>query len=366
MQSESKRPALSGAGRPAPVEPRLAVIGLGLVGGSILRGAVAHGLAADVRGWDGSPAALGAARAAGFGEFLAPTLEAACRGATLAAVAVPVREIPALVDRVRRLLAPTGGVVTDTGSTKQWVVAEVDRLAAAGGRADGEGARPRGPDRLAPYVAGHPIAGSERSGFGASRDDLFQGQSWVLVIPEAGPAPEVDPGPGAGPAPEVGFAALERVSAFVRGLGAEPLVTTAFEHDRALAVTSHLPYVLAASLAALAEATVGPEDRVTAAAGGAADGREGAASAVARVAPFVAGGFRDFTRLALQDPAMGSDMLATNAEEIERALAGLVEATRRFLDAAAGRGARPGLCSSAALRRARAFRGELGRLKRWR
>lgn len=277
----------------------------------MLRGAVERRLAVRVQGWDRRAEVRAAAAESGYGAFIAPTLEAACRGATLAVVAVPVRAIPPLVDRVRRLLGPEG-VVTDTGSTKRWVLAEVARLA----RTDSGG--------LAPFVGGHPVAGVERSGFAASSGDLFDGRPWVLAEPEGDQA-------------AAAAAALDRVSAFVRGLGATAIVVSAARHDRALAVTSHLPYLLAAALASLAESRLG--------------GPAGTAS-------FAAGGFRDATRLALQDPEMGLDMLWSNADEVGRALADLVEVARRHLSSPADERA-------AALERARAFRAELGRLKRW-
>ncbi len=303
-----------------PPEQRLAIIGLGLIGGSVLRGTVARGLAAEARAWDVSPEAMAAAREAGYTAHLAPSLEEACRGATLAVVAVPVRDIPTLVDFARRRVRRDGGVVTDTGSAKVWISGEVARLA-------GEKTAPS----PAPYVGGHPIAGTEHGGFGSSQADLFDGQPWVIV----GVAGE----------------AVARVAAFARGLGAEPVFCPAADHDRALALTSHLPYLLAASLAVLAGERLGPPERV---------------------ASLAAGGFRDATRLALQDPKMGLDFLAANAGEIAGALEALTTAAGRLLGdarrpSAGSRGAAPSPSAdpAAVLERAAAYRRELGRLKRW-
>ena len=304
---------------------RLAILGLGLIGGSVLRAALDRRLAAEVKGWDDSPAVLEAAREAGFGRHVAQTLEEACAGATMCVVAVPARAVPTLVDRARRAMPP-GGVVTDTAGTKGWIAGEVRRLAQLP-----PGPRDRG--ALPPFVGGHPITGSERGGFAASRADLFDGQPWIIV-PEtsrtaAGP---VDPAGLEDPVGAVGPAA--RVETLVRGLGARPTRASAETHDRILALTSHLPYLLAVALAESA-------------------GKE--RDTVAALAPFVAGGFRDSTRLALQDPVMGLDMLTTNAAELTRALAEVTAAAGAAIaDRPADR-----------LRRAREFRAELGRLKQW-
>jgi len=301
-------------------EAKLAILGLGLIGGSILRAALDRMLVAEVQGWDDSPAALEAAREAGFGPRLTRTLEDACAGATMCVVAVPARAVPTLVDRARRVMPP-GGVVTDTAGTKGWIAGEVRRLGRF--RAD----RRDGQD-LPPFVGGHPITGSERGGFAASSADLFDGQPWIVV-------PEVSPvGPDGAADPDDAADPVARVETLVRGLGARPTRASAETHDRILALTSHLPYLLAVALAESAWKEQG---------------------AVAVLSPFVAGGFRDSTRLALQDPVMGLDMLTTNAVELTRALAEVTAAARATI------ADRP----SDRLRRAREFRAELGRLKQW-
>jgi len=304
---------------------RLAILGLGLIGGSVLRAALDRRLASEVKGWDDSPAVLEAAREAGFGRHVAPTLEEACAGATMCLVAVPARAVPTLVDRARRAMPP-GGVVTDTAGTKGWIAGEVRRLAQLP-------PGPRDGQDLPPFVGGHPLTGSERGGFAASKAALFDGQPWIIV-PEASRTPA---GPEDLAGPEDPAAAVDpaaRVETLVRGLGARPARASAETHDRTLALTSHLPYLLAVALAESAG-----KDRDT----------------VAALAPFVAGGFRDSTRLALQDPVMGLDMLTTNAAELTRALAEVTAAARAAIaDRPADR-----------LRRAREFRAELGRLKQW-
>ena len=181
---------------------------------------------------------------------------------------------------------------------------------------------------LPPFVGGHPITGSERGGFAASSAELFDGQPWIIV-------PEVSPvGPDGAADPDDAADPVARVETLVRGLGARPTRASAETHDRILALTSHLPYLLAVALAESAWKEQG---------------------AVAVLSPFVAGGFRDSTRLALQDPVMGLDMLTTNAVELTRALAEVTAAARATI------ADRP----SDRLRRAREFRAELGRLKQW-
>lgn len=294
------------AARDPTGDGKLAVLGLGLIGGSVLRGAVAQGLAGEISGWDVSPAILDQVREAGLERHIAPTLEEACEGALTCVVAVPVRSVPALVDRARRLMPPDA-VVTDTGSTKGWIAAEVERLGQT---------TPR-PRTLAAFIGGHPVAGSEKDGFTASRADLFRDQPWLLTSAGAGAPAEA------------------RARRLVLGLGARPVLVSAEEHDRVLALTSHLPYVLAVALTEVAQET-------------------GGATATA-LAPFVAGGFRDATRLALQDPSMSLDMTATNATELGKVLAKVASAAAGLVSDGVG----------PRLGRARAFRADLGRFKRW-
>ncbi|RJQ06863.1 MAG: prephenate dehydrogenase/arogenate dehydrogenase family protein, partial [Bacillota bacterium] len=218
------------------------------------------------------------------------------------------------------------------GSTKRWITDEVSRLGASR-----EG---RSPAARRPFVGGHPIAGVEKSGFESSRPDLFEGQPWVLTIPRPH-------GLGTGDAGGAAGEAAVRVSALAAGLGARPMVMSPEEHDRLLAVTSHLPYLLSLLVVHLGARAAGSQPAL---------------------ADFVAGGYRDATRLALQDPAMGTDILATNASELEPALRGLAaladDLLQRLSDTnpAAGGDSAHILAFAA---EARALRLELGRLKRW-
>lgn len=335
MGKVAGRPESQAGGR---LEGKLGVIGLGQMGGSILLASVERGLAREVSVWDSSASALEGVRAAGLGRFLAGSFEEAVSGASLVFVATPVRSIPALVDAARRLVAP-GGVVTDTGSTKTWILQTVEKLWREGprksGREGGEGVAGSVAPAIPPgaFVGGHPVAGSEGSGFGAARADSFKGHPWLVVAEDAAQAASL----GASGLGGVGLgAAAGRVAGFVRALGAEPVFVTAEAHDRFLALTSHLPYLLAAGLADLGSRL--------------SDGD------VDSLAPFAAGGFRDATRLALQDPRMGADLLATNVAAVAGALDELRHAAARLLGE---------LPDAASLERAGRFRASLGRVKKW-
>jgi prephenate dehydrogenase len=316
---------------------KLAVIGLGLIGGSVLRVAAAmrpgRGSVREIAGWDPSPEATAAARRAGYGRFLAPSLAEACRDADLVVVATPVRTIPGVVQDAAKHASP-GVVVTDTGSTKAWILEEVARLAPG-----------------VTFVGGHPIAGADRSGFAASSAGLFTGAPWLIVPPAmvgGGPAAAASGAAAPGgdlPGTSDPSAPVNLVESFVRTLGARPITVSADEHDHWLAVTSHLPYLLATGLATLAM-------------------RRAGATGAAGVEPFTAGGFRDSTRLVLQGPEMGVHILSTNLEHIRPALKELVEEVRGLMARLETGPSRPVPCVTD-LAEARDFRTELGRLKRW-
>jgi prephenate dehydrogenase len=225
---------------------RAAVIGTGLIGGSVaaaLREAGWH-----VTGSDADPTVQQRARALGRIDAVGEDPDA-----ELTVVAVPVGSVPAAA---RRALE-RGGVVTDVGSVKAPVVAEV--------------AHPR-------FVGGHPMAGSEALGVDGSRPDLFEGASWVLT-----PVTDTDP------------AALTLVHQVVRSLGAEVITLSPEDHDRLVATVSHVPHLTAATLMGVA----------------AAQAEEHAA--LLRMA---AGGFRDMTRIAAGDPGIWIDICRDNREAI--------------------------------------------------
>jgi prephenate dehydrogenase len=240
---------------------RLALLGLGLIGGSIARAVRPRGW--RVAAWTPSGAGPRGALAAGVVDVVATSVEAAVVDADLVVLAGPASACLELLDQLggpaRSALGP-GAVVTDVASTKLLLE----------GRARELGLR---------FVGGHPMAGRESSGFEASDGGLFVGRPWVVVAP---------PGDPEGAA---------RVEALALACGARPVRLEAAEHDVAVAAISHAPLVLAAAL-------------VEAVAGGPAE-TESADWPVA--ASLAASGWASATRLALGDPAMGAAIARTNA-----------------------------------------------------
>jgi prephenate dehydrogenase len=240
-----------------PVE-RLAIIGTGLIGASV--GLAAKGVGSrEVVGFDADPASAALARERGAIDRVAASVEEAVGAADLAVVAVPVTQLAAQV--AAALEAPGDAVVTDVGSTKGGV--EVHRS-------------PR-------FVGGHPVCGSHSSGPEHATADLFRGATWFLT-----PRAETEP------------AAYKRVHAFVGELGAIPLAIDADAHDRLVALTSHLPHVLANVLVNQAGATN-------------VEGHEPLASA--------GGSLRDMTRVAGANPRVWVDIFLENADAVRESLA---------------------------------------------
>jgi 3-phosphoshikimate 1-carboxyvinyltransferase len=238
----------------------LAVIGLGLIGGSLALALREAGEVRRVLGYDQNPEAV--ARALALGVIDAPLVDArsAVQLADLVVLAVPTVAAAALMVELAgaRGAGDTGAVLSDVASVKGNIE---QALCAAFGA-------------VPPYVVlGHPIAGSERSGVSAARADLFRAHRCILT-----PAPAVDP------------AALAQVQAMWQAAGTEVSCMSVAEHDRVLAATSHLPHVLAYCLV----------DTLA---------RSQASEAIFR---YAAGGFRDFTRIASSDPLMWRDVALGN------------------------------------------------------
>jgi prephenate dehydrogenase len=233
---------------------RIAIVGLGQIGGSI-------GLALAGRGWrrvgfDRDAATLDAAEAAAAIDERAAGIAGACAGADLALIAVPVDALPrAIADAAASL--PPGAALLDTGSARGPLTPALAAAAELGIAA----------------VGGHPLAGSEGRGLAAARADLFRGAGFALM-PAAVRVPEI-------------------IEALVHDIGARPGITDPLAHDRALARTSHLPYLLSCALL-----------------------DEGAAAAASGLS---GPGFRDMTRLAGSDPQMAGAYCRANASEIRAA-----------------------------------------------
>lgn len=266
---------------------RASIIGTGLIGGSI--GVGLRSLGWHVTGTDADPAA--ANRALALGAIDAIGLDPV---ADITFVASPVRTIAA---EVRRALAETTGAVTDVGSVKASIVAEVHD--------------PR-------FVGGHPMAGSEQLGVEGSDPEMFQGAVWVLT-----PVAHTDPDR---------FAAVD---AAVRSLGAEVVALPPERHDALVAVVSHVPHLTAAALM------------------GIADERAEEHAALLRLA---AGGFRDMTRIAAGTPTIWPDICGENQAAIVEVIDELTAELSRLRALVAGED-RAGLL--AVLERAQAARRNL-------
>lgn len=246
---------------------RVALLGFGLIGGSIARALRASGAGWSVAAWTPTRSGPRAALADGTIDAASATVEEAVDGADLVVLAAPPLACLDLLGRLggslRDRLAD-GAVVTDVASTKGRLL----------DLAVGSGLR---------FVGGHPMAGRETSGWEASTEDLFAGRPWVIV-----------------PADLRDVAARERIESLARACRAEPVLMTAAEHDAAVAAVSHLPLVVAA---ALVEAVAGSADGPT---------RPDWPSAAA----LAASGWQSATRLARGDAEMGAGILATNAPAI--------------------------------------------------
>jgi len=237
---------------------RLAVIGVGLIGGSFALGLKKAGAVAHVVGVGRNPANLKVAMERGIIDATAPDPGAAARGADLVLVATPVAQFPA----VFASLAESSALITDGGSTKRDVIA-------AARKALGK--------RIAQFVPAHPIAGAENSGAAAASAELFRDKRVVLT-----------------PLPENRRAAVEQVEAAWKACGARVSRMDAEEHDAVLAMVSHLPHVLAYAL------VHGVAKRNNA----------------DQLFSFAAGGFRDFTRIASSHPEMWRDICLANRDRL--------------------------------------------------
>jgi cyclohexadieny/prephenate dehydrogenase len=255
-----------------PLFRRLTLVGLGLIGSSVARIAMDRGdLAAEVVAHDVSPAVLERVRALGIAHRTEADAGAAVAGADGVMLCAPVGAYAGLAAAIAPHLAP-GAVLTDVGSTKQSVIRDVAPLVPAGVH----------------FVPGHPLAGTEYSGPDAGFTTLFQGR-WVLLTPPEGTDP----------------AACERVAEMWRLCGASVETMDAAHHDRALAIVSHLPHLLAFTICGTAD-DLEEESR-----------RE--------VLQFAASGFRDFTRIAASDPVMWRDIFLNNREALLEMLARFTE-----------------------------------------
>ena len=246
-----------------PLFREMAVVGLGLIGGSLALAARKAGLVGRVVGLDTNAAHRETALASRMVDRVDGEVHGNLSTADLVVLAVPVTEIAGLLPEVARW-ANGSCLVTDVGSVKGSILAA------------GDAAFPDGR-----FVAGHPIAGRERSGPAAARADLFEEVNWIVT-----PSARTDP------------RALERVAALWRGLGASVVAMEPAWHDEVFATVSHLPHLVAYALMDAVLAMPRGEERLR----------------------FSAGGLRDFTRVAASHPRMWRDIFLMNRDQILKAL----------------------------------------------
>ena len=281
----------------------LAVVGTGLMGGSLGLAALACGAADRVVGYDRDPEAAASALARGAVTSVAASPAEAASEATLVVISTPVGVIADAYRELAPGLQP-GALVTDLGSAKAQVVADIGPHVPAGTF----------------FIGGHPLAGSEQEGIEAADPALFRGAFWFLT-----PTASTDPG------------AYSRLVRFLGSLDARVLSLEPGRHDELVALTSHLPQLLSSTL-------MGFASEISSAEGG--------------LPLLAAGGFRDMTRIAASSPALWLDIVRANRSAILALLsrfqaalgtiAGFIEAgdwegLRSALEAAqAGRAALPG------------------------
>jgi cyclohexadieny/prephenate dehydrogenase len=260
-----------GPPREAPLFERLALVGLGLIGSSIARAARHLNLAGTIAAMDQDEAVIQRVRELGLADVATTDIAEAVAGADLVILCVPVGAYGAIAQAMRHVLAP-GTIVSDVGSVKTSVVAQV---------------APHLPDGVH-FVPAHPVAGTEYSGPDAGFATLFLNR-WCILTP-------LD---------DADAEAVGRVEALWSALGSNVEIMTPQHHDLVLAITSHVPHLIAYNIVG----TAADLETVT----------------QSEVIKFSAGGFRDFTRIAASDPTMWRDVFLHNREAVLEMLARLNE-----------------------------------------
>jgi prephenate dehydrogenase len=247
---------------------KIAVLGVGLIGGSIGLAAKRR-LDAEVAGYDPDPAVAGQAAELGAIDAAAASVGEAVEGAQVVFCAAPVGDLIALVEQALEH-SDDDAVITDVGSTKQ-------------GLAEAMASRER-------FIGGHPLAGAETSGVANARADLFEGARWYLT-----------------PTQHSSGIHYDRLQRAVADLGARPQAIDAATHDRLMATVSHLPHVLADVLVSQAAETLGDDSERL---------------------PEVGPSFRDTTRVAGANPGIWADIFATNSDAVAAEVDAVIERLR--------------------------------------
>ncbi|ACS58115.1 MULTISPECIES: prephenate/arogenate dehydrogenase family protein [Rhizobium] len=246
---------------------RIALIGIGLIGSSLAYDIRRLGLAREIVVATRSPDTLKRAEELGLGDRYTTSSQDAVKDADLVIVSVPVGASESVAKEISASLKP-GAIVTDVGSTKASVIAQM---------------LPHMPDNVH-FIPGHPLAGTEKSGPDAGFPGLFEGR-WCIFTPVA----------------DTDETALKRLRSFWEALGSKVDEMDAEHHDKVLAIVSHLPHIIAYNIV------------------GTADDLETVTES--EVIKYSASGFRDFTRLAASDPTMWRDVCLHNRDAILEMLA---------------------------------------------
>ncbi|MCO4055729.1 MAG: prephenate/arogenate dehydrogenase family protein [Bosea sp.] len=248
--------------RSEPLLGRIAIIGMGLIGSSLARAARELNLAREIAAADRDEAVTARVRELGIADVATTSAREAAAGADLVILCVPVGACAAVAQAIAPALSH-GAILSDVGSVK---AAVVDQLA------------PHVPTGVH-FIPAHPVAGTEHSGPDAGFPSLFLNRWCILTPPE-----------------DVDAEALRRLRAYWEAMGAIVEVMTPQHHDLVLAITSHLPHLIAYNIVGTAN--------------------ELEAVTQSEVIKFSAGGFRDFTRIASSDPTMWRDVFLHNKEAV--------------------------------------------------
>ncbi|MEI7805966.1 MAG: prephenate/arogenate dehydrogenase family protein [Hyphomicrobiales bacterium] len=246
----------------APIFQRIALIGTGLIGSSIARAARAQGAAKTIVATARSAATRKRVVELGFADQVVDSNAAAVKDADLVIVCIPVGACGDVAKEIGPHLKP-GAIVSDVGSVKGSVLRDMAPYL------------PKGVH----FIPAHPVAGTEYSGPDAGFAELFVDRWCILTPPEKADA-----------------AAVQKLTAFWTALGAKVEIMTADHHDLVLAITSHLPHLIAYTIVGTAD-ELGQVTR-------------------SEVLQFSAGGFRDFTRIAASDPTMWRDVFLANKDAV--------------------------------------------------
>ncbi len=245
-----------------PLFDKIALIGIGLIGGSIARDVRKRGLARHIVAATRSAETAKKANELNLADHCSTDLAGAVKDADLVIVCTPVGACGAAAKAIASSLKP-GCIISDVGSVKQAVIADMKPHIPAGVH----------------FVPAHPVAGTEYSGPEAAILDLFQGRNCILT-----------------PLPGIDAAAADKLEAFWRALGSDVDRMDPAHHDRILAITSHLPHLIAYTIVGTADDLGGHLN--------------------SEVLKYAAGGFRDFTRIAASDPTMWRDVFLNNKEAV--------------------------------------------------